>query len=176
MDKISKKAISLFNSQLDKLSNLTVENRIDFANTLKDYIKKYIDPDSEHIKSFQGGYCIFWSEENFIKDKNRTSNIIKDCIHTIENVGIYKPYTHGNNVLSQLDNGTLWAIIGGVFVALSTVSFYAGKYHERSELLSNHITTNPNTISTTDTTANNKNNNIGDNIIKHKADTVSNDK
>jgi hypothetical protein len=155
---------------------LTPESRNDFANTLKDYIKKYVDPNSEHLKSFQGSFCLFYSNDDFQKDKKRVNDIIKDCIQTIENVGIYKPYTHGNNVLSQLDNGTLWAIIGGVIVGLTTVSFYAGKYHERSELLINHVTTNSNSISTTDTTSNPKNNNIRQDIKDNYIDSITNDK
>jgi hypothetical protein len=172
----SEKAVHLFEIQLDKLTNLTPESRHDFANTLKDYIKKYVDPNSEHLKSFQGSFCLFYSNDNFQKDKKRVNDIVKDCIQTIENVGIYKHHTHGNNVLSQLDNGTLWAIIGGVVVALTTVSFYAGKYHERSELLINHITTYSNPISATDTTSNPKNNNIRHDIINQNADSISNDK
>jgi hypothetical protein len=110
------------------------------------------------------------------KDKKRMLYIIDDCIEKIKELGIYKTPTSKINFLGNIDNNTLWGIISFIIVALPTAGFYIGKYHERSELLFNHITTNSNTISTTDTTANNKNNNIGDNVIKHKVDSIYNDK
>ena len=175
MNKKSKIAIDLFKIQADKINSLKVESRHEFANTLKDYIKLYVDPNSEHLNSF-GGYGIFWSVDNFNKDKIRVHDIINDCIQTISAKGVYIPHDSKHNFLGQFDNNTLWAIISFSVVTLTTCSFYIGKYHERSELLINHITTNSNTISTTDTTTNVKNYNIGQNIIQQKTDSVAKDK
>ncbi|MBW7855149.1 MAG: hypothetical protein LC109_03245 [Bacteroidia bacterium] len=176
MNNKSKIAIDLFKNQLNKLNNLTPESRYDFANTLKYYIKIYIDPNSEHIASFSGMYCIFWDDRNFNSDKKRVESIIKDCIQTIEKIGVNKQNRQGNNFLSQLDNNTLWAIITFFTVAISFGGFYVGKYHERSELLINHFSTNSNSIGTTDTTANPKYNNIRHNILNQDIGSIPKDK
>jgi hypothetical protein len=175
MNKKSKIAIDLFKIQADKINSLKIESRHEFANTLKDYIKLYIDPNSEHLNSF-GTYNIFWSVENFNKDKNRVNDIINDCVQTISANGIYKPHDNKQNFLGHFDNNTLWTIISFCVVALTTGSFYIGKYHERSELLINHISTNSNSISTSDTTSNPKNNNIRQDIKDNYIDSITKDK
>jgi hypothetical protein len=175
MRKIDSIAIDLFKMHKDKLKDLNVNNRQVFGNTLKDYIKQYIDPNSEHLKSFSGN-GIFWSYNNFLDDKESVEQIINDCIITIEKAGIYKNPTLGKNFLSNFDNNTLWTILAFFVVILSTGSFYVGKYHERSELLFNKVSTNSNSISTTDTTSNYKNNIIRQKTIKQKVDSISNNK
>jgi Na+/H+ antiporter NhaC len=114
--------------------------------------------------------------ENFNKDKNRVNDIINDCVQTISANGIYKPHDNKQNFLGHFDNNTLWTIISFCVVALTTGSFYIGKYHERSELLINHISTNSNSISTSDTTSNPKNNNIRQDIKDNYIDSITKDK
>ena len=175
MNNKSKIAIDLFKIQAEKINNLKSESRHEFANTLKDYIRLYFDPNSEHLNSF-GTYNIFWSVDNFNKDKNRVADIINDCIQTISAKGIYKPHNNRQNFLGHFDNNTLWAIISFSVIALTSGSFYIGKYHERSELLINHISTNPYTINPSDTTSTTKYNNVGQIIKQQNIDSFTKNK
>jgi hypothetical protein len=115
-----KKAISIIENQITKLESSKSNRTYSWVIETRTYIEQFFGKES-HQSNYFNYYS--WSPSpgiNLDEQEKKTINYLKDCINTIENIGIYKPPIE--NWFSKLPN---WLINLGL-PALCFISFSVG--------------------------------------------------